>query len=47
MNSASALAALGWGAPLMTAVGAAMAKAPSVGQMVWILCPALRSSYEY
>jgi len=40
------LAALGWGAALMTAVGAPMAKAPSVGQMVWIL-PALRSSHEY
>ena len=47
MNSAKALAALGWGEPLMMAVGAATANAPSAGITVRILCPAFRSTHAY
>ena len=44
MNSASAFAAFGWGAPLMTTVGAPMANAPSAGQMVLVVLAAMLTS---
>jgi hypothetical protein len=42
-NSAKAFAAFGCGEPLMTVVGAGMAKAPSAGKTICTLCPALRA----